>query len=32
MKDYDVIIIGAGSGGVFLSYELTSRIPSARYL
>ena len=23
MKDYDVIIIGAGAGGVFLSYELT---------
>lgn len=23
MKDYDIIIVGAGAGGVFLSYELT---------
>ena len=28
MKHYDVIIIGAGPGGIFASYELTKKQPS----
>ena len=30
MKDYDVLIIGAGPGGIFSAYELTRRDPSLR--
>lgn len=32
MKDYDIIIVGAGASGVFLSYELTKRDNSAKVL
>jgi uncharacterized FAD-dependent dehydrogenase len=32
MKDYDIIIIGAGAGGVFLSYELTKLDTNAKVL
>ena len=28
--DYDVIIIGAGPGGIFSAYELTQRCPDKR--
>ena len=28
--DYDVIIIGAGPGGIFSAYELTQRCPNKR--
>ena len=28
--DYDVIIIGAGPGGIFSAYELTQRCPEKR--
>ena len=28
--DYDVIIIGAGTGGIFSAYELTQRCPENR--
>ena len=27
MKHYDVIIIGAGPGGIFAAYELTRKKP-----
>ena len=30
MKNYDVIIIGAGPGGIFASYELTRLAPSLK--
>ena len=29
-KDYDIIIIGAGPGGIFSAYELVQKIPSAK--
>ena len=32
VKDYDIIIVGAGAGGVFLSYELTKMNTNARIL
>lgn len=32
MKDYDIIIVGAGAGGVFLSYELTKLNTKAKVL
>lgn len=32
MKEYDIIIVGAGASGVFLSYELTKRGTKARVL
>jgi uncharacterized FAD-dependent dehydrogenase len=32
MKEYDIIIVGAGAAGVFMSYELTRRQNSARVL
>ncbi|MCQ4635681.1 NAD(P)/FAD-dependent oxidoreductase [Anaerovorax odorimutans] len=32
MKNYDIIIVGAGASGVFLSYELTKRNNKARVL
>lgn len=30
MKNYDVAIIGAGPGGIFSAYELTSKLPEAK--
>ena len=30
MKQYDVIIIGAGPGGIFSAYELTHRRPDLK--
>ncbi len=30
MKEYDVLIIGAGPGGIFTAYELTQQNPSLR--
>ena len=32
MKEYDIIIVGAGASGVFMSYELTKLKSSARVL
>ncbi len=32
MKHYDIIIVGAGASGVFLSYELTKRTNGAKVL
>lgn len=32
MKQYDIIIVGGGAGGVFLSYELTKRNTKAKVL
>ena len=32
MKDYDVIIVGAGAGGIFASYELTKLNSKAKVL
>ena len=32
MKDYDIIIVGAGAAGVFMSYELTKLGNNARVL
>lgn len=32
MKHYDIIIVGAGASGVFLSYELTKRDANAKIL
>ena len=32
MKDYDIIVIGAGASGVFMAYELTKRNVDARVL
>lgn len=28
MKKYDVIIIGAGPGGIFATYELSKKMPN----
>ena len=30
MKNYDIIIVGAGAAGVFMAYELTSKNCSAK--
>ena len=32
IKKYDIIIVGAGAGGVFMSYELTKINNSAKIL
>ena len=32
MKSYDIIIVGAGASGVFMSYELTRRSTNAKVL
>ena len=32
MKEYDIIIVGAGASGVFMSYELAKLNTSARVL